>query len=155
MPYFISLFFYNLYMKILIQKVKYSKLIIKEKIIGEIRNGYLIYLGIEKKDKNREEEIINKFLKFKFIDEAGKFKNSLIEKYYPLMIIPNITLVSSVSNNKPEFKNSPLKDEAKNIYENFLKLLKSKKLFLVEGIFGEEMIIENQNDGPINFVLDL
>ncbi len=143
-------------MKILIQKVKYAKLLVKDRILGEINDGYLIYLGIEKFDENREEEIVNKLLKIKFIDDGGKFKKSLsdLDKKIYLMIIPNVTLIAKIEKNKPEFNNLS-KDVAKNIYDKFLSLLASKNFSFVNGVFGEEMIIESQNAGPINFILNL
>lgn len=143
-------------MKILIQKVKYAKLLVKDRILGEINDSYLIYLGIEKFDENREEEIVNKLLKIKFIDDGGKFKKSLsdLDKKIYLMIIPNVTLIAKIEKNKPEFNNLS-KDVAKNIYDKFLSLLASKNFSFVNGVFGEEMIIESQNAGPINFILNL
>lgn len=143
-------------MKILIQKVKYAKLLVKDRILGEINDGYLIYLGIEKFDENREEEIVNKLLKIKFIDDGGKFKKSLsdLDKKIYLMIIPNVTLIAKIEKNKPEFNNLS-KDVAKNIYDKFLSLLASKNFSFVNGVFCEEMIIESQNAGPINFILNL
>lgn len=143
-------------MKILIQKVKYAKLLVKDRILGEINDGYLIYLGIEKFDENREEEIVNKLLKIKFIDDGGKFKKSLsdLDKKIYLMIIPNVTLIAKIEKNKPEFNNLS-KDVAKNIYDKFLSLLASKNFSFINGVFGEEMIIESQNAGPINFILNL
>ncbi|GIW66082.1 MAG: hypothetical protein KatS3mg094_601 [Candidatus Parcubacteria bacterium] len=142
-------------MKILIQKVKFAKCFINKQLIGEINNGYLIYIGIEEKDESREEEIIEQLLKIKFIDEENKFKKSLLEIKPEIMLIPNITLVSNIETNKPEFKNSPSRKMAERIYYRVLKILQNKNFFIKNGIFGENMIIESQNIGPINFILDI
>ena len=142
-------------MKTLIQKVKSAKLFINNEIIGEIINGYLIYLGIEMIDRNREKEILQKLLRIKFIDEKGKFKKSLIENKKPLMVIPNITLLAKINkSSKPEFIGIS-KDIAKEIYYNFLYEMENSKIEFISGIFGEEMIIESQNYGPINFLFNL
>lgn len=144
-------------MKILIQKVKNSKLFVNNKLKGEIQEGYLLFLGIENKDIDREEEICNSLLKIKFIDENDKFKTSISKshKNISLMIIPNITLVAKIKKNNLEFKECPDKKIAEDIYKNFLNLIKKKGLNFVSGIFGAKMVIESQNDGPINIILDL
>lgn len=144
-------------MKILIQKVKNSKLFIDNKVRGEIKEGYLLFLGIENKDIGREEKIVDKLLKIKFIDKEGKFKKSIskFDNKISLMIIPNITLVAKIEKNGLEFKDCLDKKIAKNIYKNFLNLIKNRGLNFVNGIFGADMLIESQNNGPINIILDL
>ena len=142
-------------MKILIQKVKNTKCFNNEKLISKINNGYLIYIGIEEKDEDREEEIVEQILKIKFVDEENKFKKSLLEIKPEIMLIPNITLVSNININKPEFRNSPPKQIAERIYYKILRLLQDKNFFVKSGVFGENMIIESQNIGPINFILDI
>ncbi|GIW66457.1 MAG: D-aminoacyl-tRNA deacylase [Candidatus Parcubacteria bacterium] len=141
-------------MKILIQKVKYAKCFVNEKLVSEIGNGYLIYLGIENKDQHREDKIIRKILKIKFLDQDGKFKNNFLEFKPEIMIIPNITLISNINSNRIEFKNNPSKLIAEDIYNNILILFQDYGFNIKTGIFGSNMIIESQNDGPINFIFD-
>ncbi|MCS6956579.1 MAG: D-aminoacyl-tRNA deacylase [Patescibacteria group bacterium] len=142
-------------MKILIQKVKFAKLWIKGKLIGEIGDGYILYLGVEKKDKNREEKIVENLVRIKFIDEEGKFKKSLKQENKQLMIISNITLIARWEKNKPEFTEGPIFEEAKTIFDNFIYLLKKENLFIISGVFGTEMFVESENIGPINFVIEI
>jgi D-tyrosyl-tRNA(Tyr) deacylase len=142
-------------MTFIIQRVIFSKLIVDNQVRGEINNGYLIYLGIVKNDYQREREIIDQFLKIKFIEDEGKFKISLNDKKYPLMIIPNITLISNLNKKRIEFKNSPSQEIAQKIFNNFINLLREKGFYVISGVFGAQMIIESQNLGPINFIFEL
>ncbi len=146
----------TLKMKILIQRVEYAKLYVNKKLISEIDNGFLVFVGIEKGDEDKIEKSIEKLLNIKIIeDENGKFKYSLKEKPLPLLIVSEITLIPDFKENKPDFSNSPPKEIAKKIYLIFIDKLKEKKLIVEKGIFGEFMEIENKNLGPVSFYLKI
>jgi len=57
----------TLKMKILIQRVEYAKLYVNEKLISEIDNGFLVFVGIEKGDEDKIEKSIEKLLNIKII----------------------------------------------------------------------------------------
>jgi D-tyrosyl-tRNA(Tyr) deacylase len=143
-------------MRILIQRVKDTKLYVKNKLFSEIDNGFLIFLGIENRDEEKIDKAIDKILKIKIIeDEKGKFRYSLKEKPYPLLVVSEITLISDFEENKPEFTNSPSKEIAERIYLEFVKRLKEKNFKVEKGAFGEFMEIENKNLGPVSFYLNI
>jgi D-tyrosyl-tRNA(Tyr) deacylase len=146
----------TLKMKILIQRVEYAKLYVNEKLISEIDNGLLVFVGIEKGDEDKIEKSIEKLLNIKIIeDENGKFKYSLKEKPLPLLIVSEITLIPDFKENKTDFSNSPPKEIAEKIYLTLINKLKEKNLMVEKGIFGEFMEIENKNLGPVSFYLKI
>lgn len=146
----------TLKMKILIQRVEYAKLYVNEKLISEIDNGFLVFVGIEKGDEDKIEKSIEKLLNIKIIEgENGKFKYSLKEKPLPLLIVSEITLIPDFKENKPDFSNSPPKEIAEKIYLTLINKLKEKNLIVEKGIFGEFMEIENKNLGPVSFYLKI
>ncbi len=143
-------------MILLIQRVEYAKLYVKGKLFSEIKDGFLVFVGIEKSDENKIEKAIDKFLKIKIIeDENGKFKYSLNEKPMPLLVVSEITLIPDFKDNKPEFTNSPQKEIAEKLYLNFIEALKEKGFNVERGLFGEFMEIENKNLGPVSFYLKI
>ncbi|MEO0118881.1 MAG: D-aminoacyl-tRNA deacylase [candidate division WOR-3 bacterium] len=143
-------------MKILIQRVEYGKIYVDKKLVSEIKNGFLIFLGIEKNDKNKVEKGVEKLTKIKIIeDENGRFKYSLIEKPMPLLVISQITLIPDFEEYRPDFSKSPSKEEAKLIFEKIKEELKNKGFQIESGIFGEYMEIENKNLGPVSFFLKI
>lgn len=146
----------TLKMRILIQRVEYAKLYVNKKLISEIDNGFLVFVGIEKGDEDKIEKSIEKLLNIKIIeDENGKFKYSLKEKPLSLLIVSEITLIPDFKENKPDFSNSPSKEIAEKIYLAFINKLKEKNLRVEKGIFGEFMEIENKNLGPVSFYLKI
>jgi len=147
-------------MKILIQKVEYAKLYVNKKLISEIRNGFLVFVGIEKGDENTSEnkiiKAVDKLLNIKIIeDEKGKFRYSLKEKPHPLLVVSEITLIPNFEENKPEFTNSPPKEIAEELYLKFIEKLKEENSNVEKGIFGAYMEIENKNLGPVSFYLEI
>jgi D-tyrosyl-tRNA(Tyr) deacylase len=143
-------------MRVLIQRVKDTKLYVKNKLFSEIDDGFLIFLGIENGDEGRIDKAIDKILKVKIIeDEEGKFKYSLKEKPCPLLVVSEITLISDFKENKPEFINSPSKEIAEKIYLEFVERLKEQNFKVEKGVFGEFMEIENKNLGPVSFYLKI
>jgi D-tyrosyl-tRNA(Tyr) deacylase len=143
-------------MRILIQRVEYAKLYVNKKLISEIDNGFLVFVGIEKGDEDKIEKSIEKLLNIKIIeDENGKFKYSLKEKPLSLLIVSEITLIPDFKENKPDFSNSPSKEIAEKIYLTFIDKLKERNLRVEKGIFGEFMEIENKNLGPVSFYLKI
>lgn len=143
-------------MKILIQRVNYAKLYVKNKIVSQINNGLLVFIGIEKGDEYKIEKAIDKILKIKIIeDENGRFNLSLKEKPCPILLVSQITLIPNFQDNKPDFSNSPSKEEAKLIFEKIKEGLKNKGFQIESGIFGEYMEIENKNLGPVSFFLKI
>ncbi|MGC8981821.1 MAG: D-aminoacyl-tRNA deacylase [Minisyncoccia bacterium] len=143
-------------MRILIQRVKDTRLYVKNKLVSKLDNGFLIFLGIENGDEEKIDKAIEKLLKIKIIeDENGRFKYSLLEKKFPLLVVSEITLIPEFEDNKPEFTNSPKKNLAEKIYLEFIEKLREKNFKVEEGIFGEFMEIENKNLGPVSFYLRL
>lgn len=143
-------------MKILIQRVDYAKLYIKNNLISKIDDGFLVFIGIEKGDENKIDRFIEKILKIKIIeDDNGKFTLSLKEKTYPILLVSQITLIPDFKDNKPDFSNSPPKEEAKKIFEEIKNRLIEKGLQVESGIFGEFMEIENKNIGPVSFFFEI
>lgn len=143
-------------MKILIQRVEFAKVFVNKNLISEINDGFLIFIGIEKGDEKKIERAVDKLLSVKIIeDEQGRFRFSLNEKKFPLLLISQITLLSSFKKNKPEFDLSPDKKEAEEIFKKFEKLLKEKGFQVETGIFGEYMEIENKNLGPVSFIIEI
>jgi D-tyrosyl-tRNA(Tyr) deacylase len=65
-------------MKALIQRVSKAKVEVDGQIVGQIKQGILVFLGFEKNDqKPQVDKMINKLLAYRiFADEQGKMNLS-------------------------------------------------------------------------------
>ncbi len=145
-------------MRAVVQRVKEAKLIIDGKEIGNIKKGVVVFVGFKKGDNDLNIDfIINKIVNLRiFEDSNGKMNLSPLELSLDLMVIPNFTLYGDCKKGyRPNFQMAMPPDEARILYENFVKKLKEKwKLKLVTGVFGAMMEIYLVNDGPVTIIIE-
>lgn len=144
-------------MKVVVQRVSKAEVQVGDCISGSIKNGLLIYLGINKYDTDKEaaylaEKIVNLRI---FEDENGKLNRSLLEIKGELLIVSQFTLYADCSKGKrPNFMNAAPPDLAEKLYEAFISLCKDKNLKVETGIFGASMNVISINSGPVTIILE-
>lgn len=144
-------------MKIVIQRVKSAKVIIDNKINGEIEKGYLILLGIGKNDnENVATGMIEKIKKLRlFEDENGKTNLNLEQVNGKVLVVSQFTLYADCrKGTRPSFADAAPPQMAENLYKFFLS--ECKKVFggVEHGEFGADMQVELINDGPFTIYLE-
>lgn len=146
-------------MKVVVQKVKYSKLFIEDKLICSIDNGLLVLIGLHVFD-NRElfSWFANKLINLRiFPDEVGKMNLSVKDIKGDIMLVSNFTLYGDAQKGfRPSYSNAMLPKEAKLMYEEFVSFFQTNypETKIVSGIFGEMMEIELINDGPVTIIIE-
>jgi D-tyrosyl-tRNA(Tyr) deacylase len=145
-------------MKIVIQRVSSAKVEIQNLIKGQIKQGYLILLGISKNDNQTDIEwLVNKIINLRlFNDDTGKMNLSLQDINGEILLISQFTLFASTKKgNRPSFLNSAKPDIAIPLYEQFIKILSQKLGKPIEtGEFGADMQVSLTNDGPVTITID-
>jgi D-tyrosyl-tRNA(Tyr) deacylase len=147
-------------MKAIIQRVKCSSVIVDEKIISEIKNGLLVFLGIEKNDiQNNAIILANKIINLRiFSDSMDKMNLSVKDISGEIMVISQFTLCTDTtkSGNRPSFSNAEFPEKAEQIYKFFIDEL--KKIYIRDkiksGLFAAYMNITLINDGPVTILLE-
>ena len=133
-------------MRTVIQRVKYAKVNVDGKTIGEIDKGLLVLLGITHEDTIKEVKwLANKTKNLRiFEDVKGK-----------VLIISQFTLYgNSIKGNRPSFIDAAKPDYAKDLYLKFIEEFKSFGIETQEGEFGADMKVELLNDGPVTIIID-
>ena len=144
-------------MRAVVQRVKKSRVIVEGRLVGEINKGFNVLLGISKEDtiedlKYIKDKIINLRV---FEDENDKMNLSLLDIQGELLLISQFTLYGDArKGRRPNFMNAMGGDEAKALYEEFVKMLKESGLKIETGEFGAHMNVEIENDGPVTILLD-
>ena len=144
-------------MKLVIQRVLNASVSVDQKVIGEIKKGYVILLGIGKEDtKETADAYLQKMLKLRiFEDEHGKTNLSLADVQGELLIISQFTLYADASKgNRPNFLNAAGPEIAEELYEYFVQRCKEAGYPVQTGSFGADMKVSLINDGPFTIVLD-
>lgn len=144
-------------MKVVLQRVKKAKVIINNKVNGEIEKGYLLLLGIGKGDNcETAEKMVEKINKLRlFEDENGKTNLSLAQVGGKVLVVSQFTLYANCKKGtRPSFADAAPPDEATALYEYFLKCCEQQFGFVQHGEFGADMQVELINDGPFTILLD-
>lgn len=144
-------------MRAVIQRVLSSAVIVEGKTVGKINKGFNVLLGIKNDDtledmKYMEEKI--KGLRV-FEDEEGKMNLSLQEVGGAILLISQFTLYGDArKGRRPSFIEAAKGEMAEKIYETMIKDLRESGYLVEAGVFGAEMKVLIENDGPVTILLD-
>ncbi|MBI1836076.1 MAG: D-tyrosyl-tRNA(Tyr) deacylase [Flavobacteriia bacterium] len=145
-------------MRILIQRTTEASVKIRSEIVGSIKNGFVVFVGIEKDDETLDADwLIQKLIGLRlFSDENGKMNLSIQEINGSFLIISQFTLhASTKKGNRPSYIQAASPEKAIPLYDYFIKELKVKSKLKVEtGIFGADMKVSLINDGPVTIWMD-
>lgn len=145
-------------MKLVIQRVKKANVVVENKVIGEINNGFLVLIGIAPTDtKEIADFLVQKLIHLRvFEDENRKMNLSIQDIDGELLIISQFTLYADCSHgNRPSFTTAAKPDFANELYEYFVQQCKKENIKKVAtGEFGADMQVTLQNDGPVTIILE-
>lgn len=144
-------------MRAVIQRVKYASVKVDDNIIGEIKNGLLILLGISNDDTEKEVKwLANKIISLRIFEDDNKKMNLGLEDINgELLIISQFTLYGDcIKGRRPGFTDAAPPIIAIPLYELFIKICKDTKIKTETGIFGADMKVALLNDGPVTLIID-
>ena len=145
-------------MKLVIQRVNHADVKIDKKEVGRINKGLLVLVGVASDDDEKTvEKYFNKLVKLRiFKDENGKTNLSLKDVGGELLLVSQFTLLANCKDgNRPSFIGAGSPDEAKRLYEYMVELGKKSDIHTECGVFGADMKVSLENDGPFTIVLEL
>lgn len=144
-------------MKLVIQRVNHAEVKVDGKIVGQIGKGFLVLVGVGHEDTK---EIADKYLKKMiglriFEDEDGKTNRSLADVNGELLMVSQFTLYANCrKGNRPSFTDAGTPDMAEALYEYMLAEAAKSVPVVQHGIFGADMKVSLENDGPFTVILD-
>ena len=140
----------------LIQRVKHAKVAVDGQIIGQIEQGILLLLGVEKHDDNSTaEKLLHKVSNYRiFTDENDKMNLSLKDIQGELLVVSQFTLAADTKKGmRPSFSSAATPAQANELYEYFVNQAEAAGLTVATGQFGADMQVSLCNDGPVTFNL--
>lgn len=144
-------------MRVLLQRVREAAVRVDDRVIGEIGQGLLLFVGVEPDDS----EIDARFLAGKianlriFEDQAGKMNLSALELGLACLVVSQFTLYADLrKGRRPSFIRAALPDIARPLVDTVADELRSMGLHVSNGEFGANMQISLINDGPVTIWMD-
>ncbi|MCD6295410.1 MAG: D-tyrosyl-tRNA(Tyr) deacylase [Deltaproteobacteria bacterium] len=144
-------------MRAVAQRVKESRVEVKNRVVGRIGPGLLILLGVGRDDTLKDcEYLAGKIAHLRiFSDEKGFMNLSLLDTGGAALVVSQFTLWGDCrKGRRPSFVKAAPPEPARKLYEHFVELLKRKGLTVATGMFQEMMDIHLINDGPVTLMLD-
>ena len=139
------------------QRVKYAKVSVEGRIVGEIGEGFCLLLGVAVGDEESDAvQLADKIAHLRiFEDEEGKMNLALSDIAGQILAISQFTLLGDARKGKrPSFIRAARPEEANDLYRIFVDNMKEKGHQVEEGIFQAEMNVRIHNDGPVTILLD-
>lgn len=140
----------------LLQRVTESSVSVDGQLIGEIAQGLMVFVGIERNDNEKSaKRLLERILTYRvFPDELGKMNLSINDIQGGLLLVPQFTLAADTrKGTRPGFSSAATPDVAKQQFSYFVSLAKQQFPKVAHGLFGADMKVHLINDGPVTFWL--
>ena len=145
-------------MRVVIQRVLEASVVVDEKVVGAIKSGLLVLLGIEDADTEDDTHwLSNKIVGLRLFDDAeGVMNLSLKDTGGDILLISQFTLMASTKKgNRPSYIKASKPPVAVPLYEQMIAALANDLGKEIQtGIFGADMKVSLINNGPVTITID-
>jgi D-tyrosyl-tRNA(Tyr) deacylase len=145
-------------MKVLLQRVTQASVDVAGETVGEIQRGLLLLVGIERHDSAElVARMADKVLAYRvFADAADKMNLSVRDIAGGVLAVSQFTLAADTQKGlRPSFSCAAPPDQAAELFDLFLRELRTRHQPVASGIFAADMQVHLVNDGPVTFLLEL
>jgi D-aminoacyl-tRNA deacylase len=143
-------------MRALIQRVVEARVIVADKVVGQIGPGLLVLVCAMRGDTESQAEwLAAKVAKLRIFSDAEQRMNlSVADTGGAALVVSQFTLAAETKGNRPGFSLAAAPEDGKRLYEHFAQTLRAKQIPVETGIFGAKMKVALVNDGPVTIWLD-
>ena len=145
-------------MRVIIQRVKKASVKVENSIVSSIKKGIVVLVGIENDDDIIDIEWLTSKISLLriFNDNNNLMNKSIIDIDGDAIIISQFTLHALIKKgNRPSYIKAAKSEYAKKMYNKFLTSFEKKiNKKPGSGIFGAEMLVKIENDGPVTIFID-
>jgi len=144
-------------LRAVVQRVSFSEVRVEGKLRGRIKQGLMVLLGIKKGDSKADGDyLLDKIVNLRiFPDEEGKMNRSLLDIEGEILLVSQFTLYGDArKGRRPSFSAAELPELAEALFDYCVDGLRRCGVQVETGIFGAEMLLSIENDGPCTILLD-
>jgi D-tyrosyl-tRNA(Tyr) deacylase len=144
-------------MRAVVQRVKQSSVKAGNEIVGQIGSGLLVLLGVARGDTASDANyMVNKIINLRiFEDQNGKMNRSLLDTGGELLAVSQFTLLADCrKGRRPSFVDAAEPQQATDLYEKFVDLVREKGVSVQTGRFQAMMEVALINDGPVTIIIE-
>jgi len=146
-------------MKIVLQKVNKAYVDVHNKVVGEIADGFCLFVGITHEDTEADaDKLLEKILKLRLFSDGTSdsfMEKNIVEVEGALLVVSNFTLYGDAKKGtRPSFTAASRPEHAEPLYDYFVQKCIDTGMHVETGTFGKHMDVTLVNDGPITLLLE-
>lgn len=142
----------------LLQRVTQASVEVDQQIIGEIQQGLMVLIGVEKQDtESIADRLLERILGYRiFADQNDKMNLSLQDVGGGLLLVPQFTLPADTrKGRRPSFACAAPPAHGRALFSYLLKRAELAHAKTASGQFAADMRVHLTNDGPATFWLQV
>ena len=143
-------------MRALIQRVKGASVEIPDSR-SSISLGLLVLLGVKKGDGREEAEYLaDKTLNLRIFEKSsGRMEYSVKDIKGEILVVSQFTLYGDTRRGRrPSVSEAAEPGLAMELFEYYIECLKASSLTVKKGYFGQHMLLNIENDGPVTLMIE-
>jgi D-tyrosyl-tRNA(Tyr) deacylase len=144
-------------MRALLQRVSKASVTVGGERVSHIAKGLLILLGVGPDDTEAQAQYLaEKIANLRIFDDAeGKTNLSVLDVGGQAIVVSQFTLYADTSKGRrPSFIGAAAPAIAEPLVERFVQLLQAQGVPTQRGVFGQRMLVQIENDGPMTVWLE-
>jgi len=141
----------------LIQRVKHASVAVDGEVIGQIDQGLLALVGVQKHDNQASaDKLLKRMLSYRvFADAEDKMNLSLSDIGGGLLLVSQFTLAADTQKGaRPSFSSAASPDLGRVLFDYVVNQARAQHPVVETGLFGADMQVSLLNDGPVTFWLE-
>jgi D-aminoacyl-tRNA deacylase len=145
-----------------VQRVAFARVTVDARVVGEIGQGLLVFVGVEKNDSQDDVRYIAmKVRELRIFEDEGdetgrkRMNRSVIDVGGAVLVVSQFTLSGDVRRGRrPSFDDAAPPDQARTLYEDVVRELRTAGVTVATGEFQAMMRVHLENDGPVTILVD-
>jgi len=144
-------------LKAVIQRVKWARVSVDQRVVGQINRGIVILLGVSKSDDEEKARwLARKCAELRiFEDSQGLMNLGLKDVDGEALVVSQFTLYGDCEKGRrPSFTEAASRDLALRLYQVFVDAIRQEGIHTETGEFQAKMLVEIANDGPVTLIVE-
>lgn len=149
-------------MRAVLQRVRYARVEVGDRVVGAIGPGLLVLVGVERGDGPEDvAHIAGKIRDLRIFDDDGgddgkvRMNRAVTDIGGAVLVVSQFTLAAECRRGRrPSFDHAAAPEDARRLYEDVVTALRASGLAVETGEFQAAMRVTLENDGPVTFVLE-
>lgn len=149
-------------MRAVVQRVDEGRVLVGERLVGEIATGLLVLVGVEAGDGLADAAYVaSKVRDLRIFEDEGdaegrrRMNRSVVDSGGAVLVVSQFTLCGDARNGRrPSFAGAAAPEIARVLYEEVVRSLRAGGLTVATGEFQADMRVQSINNGPVTILLD-